>query len=148
MRRPARGLTFLAALAQQRRVPGNCSRCGRPNPEPAQKGALHGRCPACRAYQRAWKARNRKPVAQFPAVRTVIVDPRQFYAFEERVRRLETLVKDMRRFAGMRYRVGYAKGQYKERCRWRDMARPHTAWKDAVGIEAAQQMTHKMEARG
>lgn len=147
MRRPTRSLSFLAALAAQRRTPGNCSRCGRPNPKPAQKGAVHGRCPACRQYQRAWKAR-RKPEREFLAVKTVIVDPRQFYQFEERVRRLELIIRDMRNFGGMRYRQGFAAGQYKERCRWRDMARPHTAWKDPIGIESARQQTHKMEARG
>ena len=144
MRRAARGKSFLAGLAQRRREPGNCSRCGRPNPQPVRRGSLHGKCPACREYQRQYKAA-RRPAAPPKPVATVVVDPARFYHFEERVRRLEALVRDMRRFAQRRYAVGYARGQYRERCRWRDMPRDWDSFRQQIGVEAMKQMSARFD---
>jgi len=142
-RRISRGTAFLQAVQANRKLPGHCSRCGRPNPEPAIAGTVRGKCPVCREYFRQWNARH-KQVKSPPPVQTVIVDPVRFHHFEERIRDLERMIKDMKRYARAEYQRGYLKGVYRENRRWSNMPRQWDSWNQPIDIEDKKQHFHRL----
>lgn len=143
MRRETRGHAFLAELKSRRNTPGNCIRCGRPNPQPAKAGSLHGACPSCREYRRQYNASKRKdkPV---PPVQVAIVDPARFAQFEQRVRELELTIGNMKRYARAEYNRGFLRGVYREQKRWSNMPRQWDSWKQPIDIEDKKQHFSKL----
>jgi hypothetical protein len=84
-----------------RAVPGNCTRCGLPNPDLSRKT-----CQPCRLYRVKYLLRKKwKPISLNEA-------QRQLTELEARVYELERGFKHFRIFAKNAYQRGYAKGYH------------------------------------
>ena len=102
---------FHARVAALRKLPGNCSRCGKPNK------SEYRTCDPCRGYQKKYKSK----VKQNP----VVVDQTALDVLTRRIASVEHELARMQVDARHRYLCGYRAGQRHERKR-RDAYEPPT----------------------
>jgi len=92
-----KAVAFWFKKSGQRKIPGNCSRCGKPNPDNAKKS-----CPACRSYQKRYKDGKRG--------RTVIVYQSALDHLEHRIAALEHSLALLQVNSRVIYKRGYNRG--------------------------------------
>lgn len=80
---PQKAKDFHARIAAARKIPGNCGRCGKPN----SNG--HRQCDRCRAYSKAYKARQGKVPRSLTALDATAL-MRRVCSLEMRLAKVET----------------------------------------------------------
>ena len=99
-RRDDHFVKFVTEKARLRQTPGNCTRCGKLNPDLSRKT-----CPPCRLYRVKYHLRKTwKPISLNEA-------QRQLTELEARVYELERGFKHYRLFAQNAWQRGYEKGR-------------------------------------
>jgi len=101
----AKATAFWKRKTALRKTPGNCGRCGKPNPDAGSKA----RCPKCRAYQRRYKLLRR--------MEPVVVSNAELRELRRRVESLEQAVAAMQVDRKRCYLLGYRQGKKNENTR-------------------------------
>ncbi len=94
----AKAQAYWSRKSAQRRQPGNCGRCGNPNPD-----ATHAHCSSCRAYQQRRKSALR--------IKPVTVDATVLSKLERRIAAMEHNFAMMRINERAVYKRGYLAGK-------------------------------------
>jgi hypothetical protein len=97
-RQLAKAQAYWARKSAQRRQPGNCGRCGKPNPQ-----STHKHCPACREYQRKTKLEK--------ALKPLVVSETQLQKLERRIAAMEHNFSMMRLNERAIYKRAYEAGR-------------------------------------
>jgi hypothetical protein len=138
MTAPAKALTFWAQCEANRRQPGNCSRCGRPNDLPPARAGRRGTCSLCRGHNRRAKERATAQAAHLHRDASFALE------LERRVSVLEARCQRFAKYAQNAYKAGWHQGQRAERKKWRNMPREFDAWQQPLDIVDKKQHFHRV----
>lgn len=145
-----KAMKFFAQVKARRALPGNCHRCGRPNPD-----KQHSNCIICRTQAKAYKQRRKELQATKRGNSNRIITER-LDALEQMLHAHGQYINQIRNYATGRYLAGYRAGKAKSD---RDNILGMNAWETMfggredlrdckLGYEEYAQMSHTITKRG